>query len=102
MPSQLELPPEEVEIPFSILDTDLYKVCLRLVYAARPGSDTQLTMQNAVLRHFPDAHVTIKFTNRAPHMLFSRDCFDWVQEHVNRARCPRAPCSERSCQVSES
>ena len=102
MPSQLELPPEEVEIPFSILDTDLYKVCLRLVYAARPGSDTQLTMQNAVLRHFPDAHVTIKFTNRAPRMLFSRDCFDWVQEHVNRARCPRAPCSERSCQVSES
>jgi nicotinate phosphoribosyltransferase len=42
-------------------------------------------MQNAVLRHFPDAHVTIKFTNRAPHMLFSRECFDWVQEHVHRA-----------------
>lgn len=26
MRSQLDLPPEEVEIPFSILDTDLYKV----------------------------------------------------------------------------
>jgi len=26
MTNNLEIPPEEVEIPFSILDTDLYKV----------------------------------------------------------------------------
>ena len=41
-------------------------------------------MQYAVLHHFPDAMVAIKFTNRAPHMLFTRECFEWVQERVNR------------------
>jgi len=41
-------------------------------------------MQNAVLRHFPDARVVIKFTNRSPQMRFSRQCFDWIQERVNR------------------
>ncbi|WWC88797.1 nicotinate phosphoribosyltransferase [Kwoniella dendrophila CBS 6074] len=66
MSNILELPAEEVEIPFSILDTDLYK----------------LTMQNAVLHHFHDAQVVIRFTNRAPHMLFNRACFDWVKGHV--------------------
>ncbi|WVQ96831.1 nicotinate phosphoribosyltransferase [Kwoniella sp. CBS 9459] len=64
----LKVPAEEVEIPFSILDTDLYK----------------LTMQNAVLHHFYDAQVVIRFTNRSPQMLFNKECFDWVQERVNR------------------
>ncbi|WWC62434.1 nicotinate phosphoribosyltransferase [Kwoniella dejecticola CBS 10117] len=64
----LHLPAEEVEIPFSILDTDLYK----------------LTMQNAVLHHFHEAQVVIRFTNRSPHMLFNRECFDWVQQRVLR------------------
>ena len=41
-------------------------------------------MQYAILRHFPDAVVTIKFTNRAPQMLFSKQSFDWIREHVNR------------------
>ncbi|WRT67645.1 nicotinate phosphoribosyltransferase [Kwoniella shivajii] len=68
MSSILKRPAEEVEIPFSILDTDLYK----------------LTMQNAVLHHFYDSQVVIKFTNRAPHMLFNKECFDWVVKHVNR------------------
>ncbi|WVQ81744.1 nicotinate phosphoribosyltransferase [Cryptococcus sp. DSM 104549] len=67
MPDKLHIPPAEVEVPFSILDTDLYK----------------LTMQNAVLHHFHDAKVVIKFTNRSPHMLFTRECFDWVQARVN-------------------
>ncbi|WWC70640.1 nicotinate phosphoribosyltransferase [Kwoniella pini CBS 10737] len=68
MPDILSLPSEEVEIPFSILDTDLYK----------------LTMQNAVLHHFYDAEVVIRFTNRSPHMLFNRECFDWVKRRVLR------------------
>lgn len=42
-------------------------------------------MQNAVLRHFPNAEVVIRFNNRAPQMRFSRECFDWIQERVNRA-----------------
>lgn len=42
-------------------------------------------MQNAVLRHFPDAEVVIRFTNRAPEMRFTRECFDWIVERVNRA-----------------
>ncbi|OCF62361.1 nicotinate phosphoribosyltransferase [Kwoniella mangroviensis CBS 10435] len=68
MTDNLNLPAEEVEIPFSILDTDLYK----------------LTMQNAVLHHFYDAQVIIKFTNRSPQMLFNRECFDWVKGRVLR------------------
>ncbi|OWZ47494.1 nicotinate phosphoribosyltransferase [Cryptococcus neoformans] len=67
MPDSLHLPIDDVHVPFSILDTDLYK----------------LTMQNAVLHHFSDAHVVIKFTNRSPQMLFSKECFDWVQQRVN-------------------
>jgi hypothetical protein len=41
-------------------------------------------MQIAVLRFFPDAVVTIEFTNRSPEILFSRRSFDWIQDHVNR------------------
>ena len=44
----------------------------------------QFTMQCAVLHHFYDAIVTIKFTNRSPQMLFSRESFDWIQERINR------------------
>lgn len=62
------VPAAQLDLPFSILDTDLYK----------------LTMQNAVLKHFPDARVVIKFTNRAPQMRFTRECFDWIQDRVNR------------------
>lgn len=54
--------------PRSILDTDLYK----------------LTMQQAVLQHFPTANVTYRFTNRAKEMLFSRECFELAKQSVNR------------------
>ncbi|WVR06246.1 nicotinate phosphoribosyltransferase [Kwoniella sp. DSM 27419] len=79
MPDALHVPPSEVEIPLSILDTDLYK----------------LTMQNAVLHHFPDAHVIIRFTNRSPQMLFNKECFNWVQERVNRLTNLRLQPEER-------
>ncbi|KAJ9108564.1 hypothetical protein QFC19_002280 [Naganishia cerealis] len=56
----------ESHVPVSLLDTDLYK----------------LTMQNAVFKLFHDAHSEYKFTNRAPEMLFSRRCYEWVQTQV--------------------
>lgn len=40
-------------------------------------------MQNAVLQHFHGDKVTIRFTNRSPAMLFSRDCFDIVRAQIN-------------------
>ena len=40
-------------------------------------------MQNAVLHHFYDAKVVIRFTNRAPQMLFNKESFNWIQETVN-------------------
>ncbi|CAK9785029.1 putative nicotinate phosphoribosyltransferase [Cutaneotrichosporon oleaginosum] len=73
------LPAAQLELPFSILDTDLYK----------------LTMQNAVLQHFPDAHVVVKFTNRAPQMRFTRECFDWIQARVNHLGTLRLTAEER-------
>lgn len=41
-------------------------------------------MQNAVIHHFPEAMVKIKFTNRTSGMLFSGPCFDWIQERIGR------------------
>ncbi|KAL7423219.1 nicotinate phosphoribosyltransferase [Cryptotrichosporon argae] len=79
MADMLAMPSEAVEIPFSILDTDLYK----------------LTMQNAVLKHFPEARVVIRFTNRAPQMLFSRQSFAWIEAHVLRLSELRLTTAER-------
>ncbi|CZT25382.1 related to nicotinate phosphoribosyltransferase [Ramularia collo-cygni] len=53
---------------FSLLDTDLYK----------------LTMQCAVLKYFPDAHVRYQFTNRTPHMRFTREAFEWLETQINK------------------
>lgn len=51
----------------SFLDTDLYK----------------LTMQNAVLKWFPEVQVTYAFKNRTPEKKLSRAAFSWLQEQIN-------------------
>ena len=52
----------------SILDTDLYK----------------LTMQQAVLRHYPHTRVAYKFTNRsAATMKFTRQAMDRIRNHID-------------------
>lgn len=51
----------------SFLDTDLYK----------------LTMQCAVLKYFPDVHVTYAFKNRTPEKKLSRAAFRWLQIQIN-------------------
>ncbi|KAK8237831.1 nicotinate phosphoribosyltransferase-like protein [Phyllosticta capitalensis] len=52
----------------SILDTDLYK----------------LTMQCCVLKYFPNVHVTYSFTNRTPHMRFTRAAYRWLQAQIDK------------------
>ncbi|KAF5866757.1 nicotinate phosphoribosyltransferase [Aspergillus alliaceus] len=52
----------------SLLDTDLYK----------------LTMQCAVLKYFPDVHVTYGFTNRTPHMKLTRGAYKWLLKQMDR------------------
>ncbi|CAE6408711.1 unnamed protein product [Rhizoctonia solani] len=54
--------------PRSLLDTDLYK----------------LTMQQAILQHFPKTNVTYRFTNRSKEMLFSRECFELAKQSIER------------------
>ncbi|EIM91066.1 nicotinate phosphoribosyltransferase [Stereum hirsutum FP-91666 SS1] len=49
-----------VILPRSILDTDLYK----------------LTMQYAVMKHFPNTQSTYRFTHRSKDVPFSRTCAD--------------------------
>lgn len=51
----------------SLLDTDLYK----------------LTMQAAVLEHFPDTEVSYRFYNRSPERALNADAFRWVQAQVH-------------------
>ncbi|EJD49000.1 nicotinate phosphoribosyltransferase [Auricularia subglabra TFB-10046 SS5] len=41
-------------------------------------------MQQAVLRYFPDAVVTYKYTNRTPQTLFSRACYEAFQDAVSK------------------
>ncbi|KAH9481535.1 putative nicotinate phosphoribosyltransferase [Psilocybe cubensis] len=57
----------DLAIPQSILDTDLYK----------------LTMQQAVLHHFPDTEGTYRFTNRNKGVLFSRQCIERFRTAVS-------------------
>lgn len=79
---------DESQIPFSLLDTDLYKVCWadRICVVLTDASRSQLTMQNAVLHCYPDAMAEYKFTNRAMNMVFSRTCFEWIQTRLNGGR----------------
>ncbi|KAF8339683.1 Quinolinate phosphoribosyl transferase [Cantharellus anzutake] len=58
--------PDEVVLSPSILDTDLYK----------------LTMQQAVLHHFPDARVRYKFDNRSKSTQFNRKCLELFQANT--------------------
>ncbi|KAH9942787.1 nicotinate phosphoribosyltransferase [Amylocystis lapponica] len=64
--------------PTSILDTDLYK----------------FTMQQAVLRHFPDVQATYRFTHRDKDVFFTRECIDY-SENPSLVRCSALTSVER-------
>lgn len=53
---------------FSLLDTDLYK----------------LTMQCAILKHFPKVKVAYALTNRTPHMKLTRAAYEWLKEQIRK------------------
>jgi nicotinate phosphoribosyltransferase len=40
-------------------------------------------MQCAVLKYFPDVHVTYAFKNRTPEKKLSRAAFRWLQVQIN-------------------
>jgi nicotinic acid phosphoribosyltransferase len=69
----------------SLLDTDLYKVEEQYPLA-RTDSLTayKLTMQQAVLHHFPTTHATYKFTLRDKSAQFTKEAFDQFQQAVDR------------------
>ncbi|WFD34938.1 nicotinate phosphoribosyltransferase [Malassezia cuniculi] len=70
--------PAPVRLP-SLLDTDLYK----------------LTMQQAVLRHFYDAKVTYKFTNRNKKMRFTPGCVAAIKDGIDHLSSLRLTREER-------
>ena len=45
----------------------------------------QLTMQQAVLHHFPDVQSTYKFTHRDANVYFTRECYERFAASVPRA-----------------
>ncbi|KAF8962685.1 nicotinate phosphoribosyltransferase [Flammula alnicola] len=63
----MSAPLSDLAVPPSILDTDLYK----------------LTMQQAVLRIFPDIQASYRFTNRSASVLFSRQCIERFRTAVS-------------------
>jgi nicotinate phosphoribosyltransferase len=54
----------------SLLDTDLYK----------------LTMQAALLQHFPDIEAAYIFINRKKSMRLTHEAFKWLQKQINGIR----------------
>ncbi|KAH9848404.1 nicotinate phosphoribosyltransferase [Lenzites betulinus] len=58
----------DLVVPASLLDTDLYK----------------FTMQQAVLQHFPSAEGTYKFTHRDKDVFFTRECFRRFQRSASQ------------------
>lgn len=56
----------EIPVIVSLLDTDLYK----------------LTMQAAVLDHFPEAQVEYSFTNRTPDLKFTPEAIGWLTGQI--------------------
>ncbi|KAK7051085.1 nicotinate phosphoribosyltransferase [Paramarasmius palmivorus] len=63
----------KLAVPPSILDTDLYKSIV-----------LQLTMQQAVLHHFPSVQASYRFTNRdKPKVTFSRACYERLKAAVS-------------------
>ncbi|RAL08632.1 nicotinate phosphoribosyltransferase [Aspergillus homomorphus CBS 101889] len=60
--------PPQPEGISSLLDTDLYK----------------LTMQCAILKYFPDTHVTYGFTNRTADMQLTRGAHKWLLAQMDK------------------
>jgi hypothetical protein len=76
--------PERVVLR-SILDTDLYKVHIRISIAVRhPHGLCQLSMQQAILHHFSDVQSAYRFTHRSKDVYFSRKCIDLFKESIPR------------------
>lgn len=80
-----------IGVPGSILDTDLYKVRSGRAYLGSTQRSAlirmahlQLTMQQAVLHHFPDVLATYRFTHRSKDVHFTKESIAEFQSAVSR------------------
>ncbi len=49
------------------------------------GHHLQLTMQQAVLHHFPNVQSTYRFTHRDANVYFTRSCYEQFVVAISRA-----------------
>lgn len=80
----------------SLLDTDLYKVddwSYKCSYSVTDEILHQLTMQQAVLEHFPEKVVKYKFKNRSQGMYFTPACVKWFRESIQSRFLDISACS---------
>jgi nicotinate phosphoribosyltransferase len=69
----------------SILDTDLYKVGAVIYPCVHIDlTDVQLTMQQAVMNHFPEAQAIYRFTLRDGDVYFTRQFVDQFRAGIAR------------------
>lgn len=78
-PAQTIFAMPEVVLPWSLLDTDLYK----------------FTMQQAVLHHFPDVQATYRFTHRDKDVPFTQELVEHFRASISKFGDLRLSTSER-------
>ena len=56
---------------------------LKRIDEEEPLTDHDMLQIACILKYYPSVNVTYRFSNRTPHMKFSREAVDWLQDQIN-------------------